>query len=336
MGDELQPGQSQEGGSGQGQEPTQNNGNEYGSDEFLRDLIADGIVDGKDQERGATPPTQSAKGTEPGAEPQQEKPEEAKPTEQPTQEGKPTEDAAAQPQPGDELSPEERWRREAQSEKDKRYAAEQERERLIEQLNTRQQSDTFAQLENQHIQFTQPQRDLVNSLYEQWKSASDNGDTDVANVLARQWSAANQTLQVMDWQYTQGLEGRKKAVESQKQEQHRKVVDRQLKEDFDTSIEELKKVKPDLNPFDPFSLQKAVSLVLKERHKAELEKERKDAQRFRDEARDKWLAENPGSQADKSGSATGAARKDAIDFSGMSIDAILEESLAGITAPKRR
>jgi hypothetical protein len=332
---ELEPGQSPAGGSGEGQQGQQPSiGGEYSDADFFQDLVADGIIDGKAQERGAEKPEQSDKGSEPGAEPHKVEPTEP----QLIKDGEPkTEDAPAQVPPEAELTPEERWRREAQSAKDQLYAERQEKQRLLEQQTTRQQADFEAQIEAQHIQFTNPQRNLVNSLYTQWRNATEAGDSDAANIFAAQWNQAKETLDVMDWQYGQTLEGRKQAKANQARQTHLNVVDRQLKEDFDTSLDELKKFKPDLNPYDPFSLQKAVALVHKDRVKTAADAAIKEAQKFRDEARTRWGAADPGSQPDRATTANGAGKGSGLpDYSGMSETAILEDVLSEIVKSGRR
>jgi hypothetical protein len=223
---DLEPGQSLDatGGSGAGQGNLDTGiGGDYSNADFFRDLMADGILDGKEpktQERGATPPAQSADktGTEAGAEPQQDKDKEPQQPPKLEKDGEqpPAADAPAQVQPGgegDQLTPEEAARREAQSWKDKAYAAEQEKEKLLEQHNARQQSDIAAQIESAHLQTTSPQRNLCNQLYQQWQAASEARDDEAANIYASQWNQAKQVLDFMDWQYGQTVEQRKQVTQ---------------------------------------------------------------------------------------------------------------------------
>jgi hypothetical protein len=338
---DLEPGQSLDttGGSGAGQ-GNLDTGGDYSNADFFRDLMADGILDGKEpktQERGATPPAQSADktGTEAGAEPQQDKDKEPQQPPKLEKDGEqpPAAGAPAQVPPtgeAEQLTPEEAARREAQSWKDKAYAAEQEKEKLLEQHNARQQSDLAAQIESAHLQTTSPQRNLCNQLYQQWQAASEARDDEAANIYASQWNQAKQVLDFMDWQYGQTVEQRKQVAQKAAQDNHLRVVDRQLKEDFDTSVAELVKFKADLNPFDPFSLNKAISLLQKDRQKSEREKVLAEAQKYRDEARTRWGATDPGSQPDRVTSASGARGDGKVDYSGMSVEAILEDALSGM------
>jgi hypothetical protein len=346
MDPKLEPGQSPEGGSGQDQPQGLGLGQEYSDADFFQDLLADGIISsggGKEQvkspeERGAPEKVQSDnKGTEPGAAPQQVKdPETTQPqgelekppvtTEVPAQ-VPPVEGGEQQQQ----LTPEERWRREAQSAKDQLYAERQEKEKLLEQFNTRQQSDIEAQLEARHQQLTSPQRNLCNSLAEQYQAALADEDHPLAQQLAQQWNDAKYTLDYMEWNHTQTVAQQKQAQVKQAQQQHVKVLDAQLKEDFDTSVAELIKIDPKLNPFDPFSVQKAVAKVNKEKTKAWEESVRKEAEKILDTARTKWGHENPGSQPDREANANGVGRGDGLpDYSTMSETAILEDVLSEV------
>jgi hypothetical protein len=312
-----------------------------------QDLLADGIISssGKEQvkspeERGAPEKVQSDnKGTEPGAAPQQVKdPETTQP--QGELEKKPatvTTEVPAQVPPVEggeqqqQLTPEERWRREAQSAKDQLYAERQEKEKLLEQFNTRQQSDIEAQLEARHQQLTSPQRNLAtawpNSTRRRWQDE----DHPLAQQLAQQWNDAKYTLDYMEWNHTQTVAQQKQAQVKQAQQQHVKVLDAQLKEDFDTSVAELIKIDPKLNPFDPFSVQKAVAKVNKEKTKARLESVKKEAEKILETARTKWGHENPGSQPDREANANGVGRGDGLpDYSTMSETAILEDVLSEV------
>jgi hypothetical protein len=347
----LDAGQSptQAGGSGEGAQNAGGSGSDYNNEEFLRDLLADGLVSTDDvtQKRGAQPPAQSDKtGSEAGAEPHKVEPSQDKDKSQDKTEAAapPPDQAKADAQlPGpsegevEQLPLEEKWRREAQTEKDKRYAAEQEKERLLDELSLRRQSDAENQLQAEHNQYTAPQRNLVNSLYSQWAAATQEGDTETANLLSHQWNQAKQTLDFMDGQYSQTIEGRKQQKAEQGRQQHLKVLERQLKEDFDTSLEDLKKVKPDLNPFDPFSLQKAIASVHKERVKAAETKARVDAEKILDVARTKWGYTDPGAQPDRATNGGIGRDRGEVDYTGMSVDAILADALADLdTTPARR
>jgi hypothetical protein len=333
---ELEPGQSPAGGSGEGQQGQQPNniGGEYSDADFFQDLVADGIIDGKAQERGAEKPEQSDKGSEPGAEPHKVEPTEP----QLIKDGEPkTEDAPAQVPPEAELTPEERWRREAQSAKDQLYAERQEKQKLLEQQTTRQQADFEAQIEAQHQVKTAPQAELCNGLLELYNAAVEEENSALAQRLYVQWNQAKATLDVMNWEHARTKEQQKQSKVEQARQTHLTVVDRQLKEDFDTSLDELKKFKPDLNPYDPFSLQKAVALIHKDRVKTAEEKGTKEGQKFRDEARTVWGAKDPGSQPDRATTANGAGKGSGLpDYSGMSETAILEDVLSEIVKSGRR
>jgi hypothetical protein len=342
-----EPGQSPEGGSGQGQPQGLGLGQEYSDADFFSDLLADGIISGsgKEQvkspeERGAPEKVQSDnKGSEPGAEPQQVKdPETTQPQGELEKPATVTTEVPAQVPPVEggeqqqqQLTPEERWRREAQSAKDQLYAERQEKEKLLEQFNTRQQSDIEAQLEARHQQLTSPQRNLCNSLAEQYQAALADEDHPLAQQLAQQWNDAKYTLDYMEWNHTQTVAQQKQAQVKQAQQQHVKVLDAQLKEDFDTSVAELIKIDPKLNLFDPFSVQKAVAKVNKEKTEARLESVKKEAEKILDTARTKWGHENPGSQPDREANANGVGRGDGLpDYSTMSETAILEDVLSEV------
>jgi hypothetical protein len=333
---ELEPGQSPAGGSGEGQQGQQPNiSGEYSDADFFQDLLADGIIsDGKTQERGAEKPEQSDKGSEPGAEPHKVEPTEP----QLIKDGEPkTEDAPAQVPPEAELTPEERWRREAQSAKDQLFAERQEKQKLLEQQTTRQQADVEAQIAYQHQTVTAPQRNLCNALYQQYDAALREGDTDAANAFAQQWNQAKSTLDFMDWQHTQTLEQQKQSKVRQAQEAHVKTLDRELQADFGTSVEDLRKVDPKINLGDPYSIQKAVASVLKERHAGELKRVKEEAETVLKTARDKWGASDPGSQPDRATTANGAGRGSGLpDYSGMSETAILEDVLSEVVKSGRR
>jgi hypothetical protein len=347
MDPKLEPGQSPEGGSGQGQPQGQGLGQEYSDADFFSDLLADGIISssgGKEQvkspeERGAPDKVQSDnKGTEPGAAPQQVKDPETLP--QGELEKKPatvTTEVPAQVPPVEggeqqqQLTPEERWRREAQSAKDQLYAERQEKEKLLEQFNTRQQSDIEAQLEARHQQKTSPQRELLNQIKALYDAAVEDENPALAQQLHQQWNSANYTLEVMDWEHAQTVAQQKQALVRQAQQNHIKVLDAQLKEDFDTSVAELIKIDPKLNPFEPFSVQKAVAKVNKEKTEARLESVKKEAEKILETARTKWGHENPGSQPDREANANGVGRGDGLpDYSTMSETAILEDVLSEV------
>jgi hypothetical protein len=55
-----------------------------------------------------------------------------------------------------------------------------------------------------------------------------------------------------------------------------------------------------------------------------------EAEQIRDEARKKWGATDPGSQPDRVTSASGARGDGKVDYSGMSVEAILEDALSGM------
>jgi hypothetical protein len=158
-----------------------------------------------------------------------------------------------------------------------------------------------------------------------------DGDHPLAQQLAQQWNDAKYTLDYMDWNHTQTVAQQKQAQVRQAQQQHVKVLDAQLKEDFDTSVAELIKIDPKLNPFDPFSVQKAVAKVNKEKTEARLESVKKEAEKILETARTKWGHENPGSQPDREATANGVGRGDGLpDYSTMSETAILEDVLSEV------
>jgi hypothetical protein len=337
MDPKLEPGQSPEGGSGQGQPQGLGLGQEYSDADFFQDLLADGIISSpsKPEERGAPDKVQSDnKGTEPGAAPQQVKdPETTQPQGELEKPATATTEVPAQVPPveGEQLTPEERWRREAQSAKDQLYAERQEKEKLLEQFNTRQQSDIEAQLEARHQQKTSPQRELLNQIKALYDAAVEDENPALAQQLHQQWNSANYTLEVMDWEHAQTVAQQKQALVKQAQQQHVKALDARLKEDFDTSVAELIKIDPKLNPFDPFSVQKAVAKVNKEKTEARLESVKKEAEKILETARTKWGHENPGSQPDREANANGVGRGDGLpDYSTMSETAILEDVLSEV------